>query len=270
MKALRIVLLILGMALISIGPEAANTVTLGADVSAGTPALDVVLTGDATTEINIVSYSWGFEIEDIFWATFNVTPATQVSDVTAAHDYGVWGDYVATFRVTDASDNNYSATQEIAVYSPTPTITPTSTITATSTQTPTPTGTPTPGISLTQQSYRDTSGEEQEKITLDWIADSTGEATVTSSRAITGTLARVGFKNLGASEDAYSVTINDSDGFDILIGAGVYISGVTETLTSFSPVSATKVESILLESVIQANITSATDRQMGQIILWFR
>ncbi len=114
------------------------------------------------------------------------------------------------------------------------------------------------------ETIKDSTGDA--KIVFDWTSASNGTASGTTSYALYNGRVRglttVPGADTAAPTDNYDITITDSDGDDVLLGAGA--NRHTSTTQHVSEGSLGNV----VESALTLNVSAAGDSKAGKVILW--
>jgi PKD repeat protein len=112
----------------------------------GPPPLLVQLQGGASSASPIIQTGWAFHEADVLEITRTIQPTSSLIE-SASFEYSTAGNYTAAFHVWNEAGLSQAATEEIIVWTltPTPTVTetPSPTRTATASETPTVTRSPT-------------------------------------------------------------------------------------------------------------------------------
>lgn len=104
------------------------------------------------------------------------------------------------------------------------------------------------------------------KYTINWVSDSGGNASG-NTIVLSGSIARINFvPNTGVTQptNLYDITINDSNGIDILLGAGIDLSNATAT-TIIPLISGNK---IVVSEKLSVTISNAGNAKTGVIALY--
>jgi len=129
--------------------------------------------------------------------------------------------------------------------------------------------TPTPGAETTKERLTNlTTAKGVVRVTFAWTSDATGEATVSTTNYFTGCIKRVVFApdTVASPTDNYDITILDSDGTDVLLGNGSNRSG--SNIEQFTPVSTTKIETLIEKTKLTIYVTNAGSHKKGKCILY--
>lgn len=114
--------------------------------------------------------------------------------------------------------------------------------------------------------FSDSNTQTIRKYTIAWTSDASGDATA-NTIALSGSIARINFvPNTGATQptDLYDVTIKDSDGIDILLGAGADLSNANAT-TVIPLISGNK---LVVNDKLAVTISNAGNAKTGAITLY--
>ena len=124
-------------------------------------------------------------------------------------------------------------------------------------------------------SYRQ-NGSDIAKHTFAWTSASDGTATVASSIAISGRIARVVFipSSTAAPTNLYDVTLTDSDSVDVLAGQGANLSDTTKSNVCpgipLKDGTTTSVQPTTVDSVLTLNVTNAGNAKAGTVVVYVR
>jgi hypothetical protein len=106
------------------------------------------------------------------------------------------------------------------------------------------------------------------KVKFDWVADSSGAVTFTSSQKFNGVLCRAIVNNLVGVTEGFSITVTDEQSIDLLGGNGATLPN-TGTLTL--PVTdASGAPPVLAGEPIGFTVSGAGAAAAGTLILYFR
>lgn len=126
------------------------------------------------------------------------------------------------------------------------------------------------------QSYRQ-NGSDVVKHTFDWVSAADGTATVPSTIAVSGAIARVVFDPGSPAPTAdYDVTLTDENGIDVLAGQG---TNVTLSATVASHVcpgvplkdgTTTGIVVPIVDGILTLNVTNAGNSKAGKVVVYVR
>lgn len=109
-----------------------------------------------------------------------------------------------------------------------------------------------------------------QSIVFDWVADATGDVdAATTTNWYSGSLERASFINDNATASRYDIEILDSNGVDLLAGAGYYINEATTAISTFTPASATDVNS-LVNGQLTLSVENAGALKEGRVLLYIK
>jgi hypothetical protein len=125
------------------------------------------------------------------------------------------------------------------------------------------------------QDYRQ-NGSDVVKHTFSWVSDASGNATVPSTVAVSGAIARVVFipSAVVAPTDNYDVTLTDADGIDVLAGQGTDLdTAVASSVCPGIPLkdgTTTAVVVTIVDSILTLNVSGAGDAKAGKVVVYVR